>query len=525
VPLTTDHVQEGATKETRWRPGAFGFELLALAIYAVTVAGALRFHEPWADEAQAWLIARSLPLRQMFQILRYEGTPGLWHLLLWCLIKLHVSYVGMGWAAGAIAVAGAATLLLFSPFPRWLRLLLPFSFFLVFQYAVVARSYVLGPALLFLLAALWSKRFAWPVRVAVVLGLMANVALHLAMFAGGFALVFALELAWFHSEKAQLPSARKISLAALVLILFCACAIVMARPAKDIAYPQGLSPMPAAETRSRERLTSLRHGHSLRAIEYQFDQWLRPPLADGLVLPLGLALLFWTTFAWALLREGKLRYLIPGVLFALFCHFVAVRLWHAGLMTQYVIAVLWMTWPQQGRRFGGRARHEQCVLILFLLVVLLQIDWAVYALRFDRARAYSPGRQTATFLRPYVDKGARILETGNHFDSVAIEPYFEQKVFANEPYAFHWWSTRNHAQDDYSSMVKQHPELVLVQWLGDGDTEPSQEVIDLIPEVRELRALGYRNSHIFCGAMPVQGAIVFESHCELVFQPSPGEAK
>ena len=495
-------------------------EWVALGLYAAAVAFAIRFHEPWADEAQAWQIARSLPLWRMFHVLRYEGSPGLWHLLLWCLIRLHVSYAGMHWVTGVVALGGVAVLLFDSPFPRWLKLLLPFGFFLLFQYAVVARNYVLAPVLLFLLAALWSKRFERPIAIAVVLGLLANVALHAAMFSGGFAILYALEIWRAWRNDGDRPAQRLLGAAAVLLLTFYAVAIVTAKPPKDVAFPQGQSPVTAVEARKVEQLRLLRHGHSLRAITYQFEERLTPPLASGLVLPLAAALMFWAILAWALFKEDKLRYLIPGALFVLFCHFVAARPWHTGLMTPYVIAVLWMIWPDQGR-FSARTRHEQAVLAFFFLITLMQIYWAVFALKFDHEQAYSPGMQTAEFLKPYVDRGASILETGNHFDSVAVEPYFEHKVFANESYAFHWWSTWNGAEEDYSSMMRLRPALVLVQWLADGNTWPSQEAIDLIPEVPELLALGYRNTHAFCGEMPVQGAAVLESHCELVFEPVP----
>jgi hypothetical protein len=51
----------------------------------VAVTGfTLSYHEKWADEAQAWLIARDLSLWRIFSYeLRYEGSPGLWHLILW----------------------------------------------------------------------------------------------------------------------------------------------------------------------------------------------------------------------------------------------------------------------------------------------------------------------------------------------------------------------------------------------------------------------------------------------------------
>src|ERR1700761_8262081 len=95
-------------------------EWLTLFLYAALVAFAIPFHEPWADEAQAWQMARALSIHDLFlHALRYEGTPGLWHLFLRALIQLHISYTAMHWIVGLIAACGMALLIFFAPFPRW----------------------------------------------------------------------------------------------------------------------------------------------------------------------------------------------------------------------------------------------------------------------------------------------------------------------------------------------------------------------------------------------------------------------
>ena len=135
----------GASQSVDSRLGrAWGSKLpewLTLFAYAAFLAYQIPRHEPWADEAQAWQLARSVPVSQLFShYLRYEGSPGLWHLLLAGLSKVHISYAGMHWFAGAIAIAGVALLIFLAPFPLTIRLTLPFTFYLAFQYAVVARS-------------------------------------------------------------------------------------------------------------------------------------------------------------------------------------------------------------------------------------------------------------------------------------------------------------------------------------------------------------------------------------------------
>ena len=125
-------------------------EIVTVCLYGGLLAWAVPNHEPWADEAQAWQIARTLPIGQIFRLLAYEGHPGLWYVCLRVLSQLHVSYFGVRCFAAAIGFLGISVLVTTSPFPRFIKLLLPFTFFLAFQYAIVARSYVLVPLLLFL---------------------------------------------------------------------------------------------------------------------------------------------------------------------------------------------------------------------------------------------------------------------------------------------------------------------------------------------------------------------------------------
>src|ERR1700732_3576870 len=93
-------------------------EWSTVLLYAAVVAYAISCHEPWADEAQAWPLARSLSIPSLLlDHIRYEGSPGLWYLLLWLLNRAHISYSGMHWICGGIAVASTSLLVLRSPFP------------------------------------------------------------------------------------------------------------------------------------------------------------------------------------------------------------------------------------------------------------------------------------------------------------------------------------------------------------------------------------------------------------------------
>src|SRR5437868_927000 len=189
---------------TLWlRPG----EVIVLLAYASLVCVCIPFHEPWVDEAQAWLLARDLSLPSLlFHFLRQEGHPPLWYLVLWGPAHLHASYGLLNWLIVPIALAGIWVLLRYAPFPFYLRALLPFTFFLAYQYAVVARSYVLFPLLGFLAAHFY--RQCRPMRMAVALGLLANVSLHGTIVALTFAAVYAWRLRRSRISAEHVPDAR-----------------------------------------------------------------------------------------------------------------------------------------------------------------------------------------------------------------------------------------------------------------------------------------------------------------------------
>src|SRR5258708_35756342 len=107
--------EKPAAEARWWRIADFG----VLGAWIAVVGFTLRYHEKWADEAQAWLIARDLDLKTIwFHELRYEGSPGLWHTILWVAQHMfHAGYGALGFIGMAGATAGAALLIFKAPFP------------------------------------------------------------------------------------------------------------------------------------------------------------------------------------------------------------------------------------------------------------------------------------------------------------------------------------------------------------------------------------------------------------------------
>ena len=169
------------------------FNAGALLVYSVLITVSAAFHEPWRDEAQAWLIARDLPLPGILHQMGYEGSPALWHLLLIPFAKLGAPFASLEALHVLIAILMIGVFLFFSPFPRWTRVLVAFSYYMTFEYAVIARNYSMGILLLFLIAVLYDKRFARPLLYASLVFLLFNTNVHSFGFAGGLLVLYLFE--------------------------------------------------------------------------------------------------------------------------------------------------------------------------------------------------------------------------------------------------------------------------------------------------------------------------------------------
>jgi hypothetical protein len=115
---------------------------LLLVVYGAALALLLAHHEMWRDELQGWLLARdSGNLGQLWHNTRYEGHPLLWHLILFPLAHLTASPVAMQVVHWGVAVGVAALVLFAAPFQVWVRALIVFGYFPLYEYGAISRNY------------------------------------------------------------------------------------------------------------------------------------------------------------------------------------------------------------------------------------------------------------------------------------------------------------------------------------------------------------------------------------------------
>ena len=176
-------------------------ECACLTLFVLLALLGIYFHEITWDEAQSWQIARTASWKDIvFSIPLYEGHPPFWHLFLAGPAKLGAPW---HWVCGVISfvcMTASACLLFFkAPFPRWVRCLLPFNFFLFYQYGIIVRPYGIMMLIMLLLAMYFPQKDKKP---GLFVGLLAGLCMcHLY----GIAIAGGITLAWLWQMRADRP--------------------------------------------------------------------------------------------------------------------------------------------------------------------------------------------------------------------------------------------------------------------------------------------------------------------------------
>jgi hypothetical protein len=133
----------------------FGFYLL-VAVYTMA------HHELWFDEIHSWNIAKgSGNFFDLISNIRYEGHPPVWYIILWSISKFTHNLVYVQTVHVIIAALTVFLVLFCSPFPFTTKILMPFGYYFLYEYAILSRNYAMGVLLVFCICLIIRKTFRY----------------------------------------------------------------------------------------------------------------------------------------------------------------------------------------------------------------------------------------------------------------------------------------------------------------------------------------------------------------------------
>ena len=157
---------------------SFSNHVICALIWSVFVALSLfiaPYHEIWADEVQAFLIARDASFTDIISIIpNQEGQPSLWHLLLKLLIGLFGENLNITFVSITIMSLAVGIFLFGYQVPLIYKILIPFGHYFLYQYNIISRNYCLAYLALAILGYIYPLRHKYIWRYAFTLLLLAE---------------------------------------------------------------------------------------------------------------------------------------------------------------------------------------------------------------------------------------------------------------------------------------------------------------------------------------------------------------
>lgn len=539
-------------------PGLGMPEIITLAIFCAVLLVCIPHHESWFDEAQAWLIARDASLPDLvIHRLHYEGSPALWHVLLWCEIRLHVSLLGMHLITGALAAWGVAVWLRFNPLPRVVSLLVPLGFFLQYQFAVVARSYILAPLFAFSLMALYANRRSKAMWFCILAGLLANCSLHMAALSAGLSLLYFRDR--LRGRGGYTP--RTLLAPACVLVLLFVAAVATAMPTADgssttanpivstlrrifpashaaaVAKPAVV--LPESAVASAEPVQPNQFANLLWHSVY-VEPGASPKrrlvaactkhilvLLTAMTAPIStsnvLALLYLGLLVVVVWRMRVMWSLVPYVLVQLCNMLISGEAHHLGLLWVAILCSLWAVSLQPIGLNDVPTRWLRRLLYgMTAAIAALQVGWTFSAVTHDIASPYASSKAAAEFLAG-LPPGTRVAAFDD--DSVTVNAYLPQRPYFNQRVDY-WPFSRTLDPDLYvQETMASRPDVVMLKMASPVSPVMDQWVrltaagtILTQPVLQEVRAAGYHETARFCGQRFFRNTA--ESiDCRLVYEP------
>jgi hypothetical protein len=386
---------------------------LSAVFLCVAVIGVWH-HEMWGDEWQAWLIAvdsRSIP--ELMRNLRVEGhLPG-WHLLLFLLSRLTRDPAAMQALHLALATGSIYLLARFAPLPWVLKVLAAFSYFLAYEYAIVARHYALAVLALFVFCALFPRRRRHPIAITLALIVLASTSVYGVILAGAAVGMLLLDEATAStSGDHRLRGMARIGLLVWVGLSLAAAAFAVAHQVDALAGVPGASSSVRFSRWSIAATVSRMTTVYLPVPELPTPYWGSHILAGGGRVELGvrLALALGVGLAAVLLflrtPPVLLFFLVGTGGILLFSHLVfAGFLRHHGLLFVLFLACLWLArvqarvWHAPGSLARWSGTDAPWAAAFVGAVLMIQVTTAGIVYTADIRRPFAVGADVAEFIR------------------------------------------------------------------------------------------------------------------------------
>lgn len=346
---------------------------LPLAAFVAFISAMASRHAMWRDEVRAFSVAtRTESWPDLINLIHHEGHPIVWYAILRVGYALTHSNLVLPLASLIIAAIAAFIILRFAPFPFWMRLLAVFGVFLGYEFSVISRNYGIGVMLLALACVLFPERGERPVRLALVLVLLANTSVHAIIATVVIGFVWLMDAVGAESRRGLLRP-RSIAAAGIVFAGL-AVALWSAVPPSNLSYGVSLSDLNPGEvlrtimTHPARGLRGVGGADITASGELPWERiGINPALVSIVMVNISIL-----TIAWSLRRNPACLIALALAIAAfevLFRLIYSGSLRHEGFLAFIMISLVWIAAASAGRTAIPSARSRAIAFGLLPLLI------------------------------------------------------------------------------------------------------------------------------------------------------------
>ena len=385
------------------------YKFIVLLLFILATSFIAQYHEYWADEAHAWLLARDASIFELFtKYLHSDGHPILWHLVIKFFQFLGLSYDNFNFISFLFSSLGVSVFLFKSKFKWYIKFLLPFTYFIFFQYTVVSRGYSLLFFLLSCLAAIWESRSKYYVVFTILLLLLLSSEVYMFLVAGS---IYFLELIDYLKHK---KTRTKVKLVCLIILFFSFLMTAI------YVFPYSTNTFNPISSRNYIISDSF-------ITSFNFNNVI------SIIISILLVLLIIIVY----LKKNNFYYFIQSfiIIFPVisFMQIKYYNLWHLGIPFLIFIFIVWIQ----------KLHQNKIIIFILLFSCIFQTLWSFSSSWYDINNSYSPVNEVVKEIKKYDYKNLVIYGSG-FYDS-SYNPYFEKNIYSNwnREIGFFYWDTSN----------------------------------------------------------------------------------
>ena len=382
------------------------FNLFVVGVWLFITVVSLFNHEIWRDEAQAWCMVRDLDLINIFKLIRIEGHPFLWYLILFPFAKLGFPVISMQIISLLFVFISILFILFKSPFNKFEKIIICFSSGLLYFLPIVARNYALIPVFIFLLAYLYPKRINKAWLYSITLLLLSNT--HSLMF-GFCGILFCL----FSYEKIKeylIEKDIKLLYPSILLLVNFVILFLMFLSVTTSNYA-----IQNSDTKNLSFIQTI----------FQYSEVYFPILFKNAILD---SIILYSCFGLIIFSLFQLNKKCAIIFFAsLLYHFMVFsKVWFGGVSYQksflMLLILIFCVWILKDKKLQNK-KLNTAFITLFVISTLFSPTMVLA----DYGYNFSGGKQTADYIKQNLKDENTFIAVGYPFTFSSISAYLPDK--------------------------------------------------------------------------------------------------